>query len=145
MSELDVLNQENAALEASLTQLESQLSAAPAKAQPSGYTAGQFLFDVPAGLARAGAGVADLASYALDPMRMASYQPSYTEQLKEAKAGLAEYFGVRPDTKVQKAVEFFAPIPGPGKLRMAGDVAAGGLAYLGSEIGEKNFPESPGT
>lgn len=144
MSDLDVLNQENAALEAKLTQLESQLSATPVQAQPSGYSLGQFAFDVPAGLARAGAGIADLASY-LNPLRAAGLQPSYTEQLKEAKAGLAEYLGVRPDTKVQKAVEFFAPIPGPGKLRMAGDIAAGGLAYLGSELGEKYFPESPGT
>lgn len=144
MSELDVINQENAALEARLTQLESQLSAAPIKTEPSGYTLGQFAFDVPAGLARAGAGVADIVSY-LNPLRQGNYQPSYTEQIKEAKAGLAESLGVSPDTKVQKAVEFLAPIPGPGKLRVAGDIAAGGLAYIGSELGEKYFPESPGT
>jgi soluble lytic murein transglycosylase-like protein len=118
-------------------------TAAPVAAEPTGYTSGQLLFDVLAGPARAGAGIADLASF-LNPLRAASLQPSYSEQLAEAKTGLAEYFGVRPDTKVQKLAEFLAPIPGPGKLRMLGDVAAGGLAYIGSELGEQYFPESPG-
>ena len=134
------------ALEAELAALQSALNeptAAPVAEEPSNYTSGQLLFDVLAGPARAAAGIADVASY-LNPLRAASLQPSYSEQLAEVKTGLAEYLGVRPDTKVQKLAEFLAPIPGPGKLRIAGDIAAGGLSYLGSELGEKYFPESPG-
>jgi hypothetical protein len=141
---MDPIDAQIAALEAEIAREQAALATpAPVAAEPSGYTSGQLLFDVLAGPARAGAGIADLASF-LNPLRAASLQPSYSEQLAEAKTGLAEYLGVRPDTKVQKLAEFLAPIPGPGKLRMLGDVAAGGLAYAGSEIGETYFPESPG-
>lgn len=155
------IEEENAALEARITQLETSLGAAEAPAlatEPSGYGWKQGVFDVGVGVTRGVAGLADLLAYL--PTKGLQYAGVPTEtwgasQLVNALIesdqglpgrGVAEILGLEPRTKVQEAVEFMTPGPGgKGKLgaQLAREAALGLTAYTGKEVAEGIAPESP--
>lgn len=134
---MDPIEQENALLEQRIAELEAAMLAP----EQESYGLGQLALDVPAGVAKATAGLADLGLMAFGQYRP-SYQPSQRERVAQSTAQLAETLGLQPDTEVQKAVEFMTPLPGGTKARLAGDVLLGALAYGGSTLGEQIAPES---
>jgi hypothetical protein len=154
------MDEELQALEAELAQLRAAVNA-PATSTTSadipatvatGYgglkqLGADILFGVPKGVA----GTIDILSYL--PTKGLEYLGAPTETwgatklvnaLIESNQGLegpgaAEILGVRPSTKVQKAIEFMTPGPGgKGKLlpQLAKESGLGLLAYGGSELGE---------
>jgi hypothetical protein len=155
------IEEENAALEAQITQLEASLGAAetPTLAtEPSGYGLKQGVFDVGVGVTRGVAGLADLLAYL--PTKGLQYAGVPTETWGASKLvdaliesdkglagpGVAEILGVEPRTKVQEAVEFMTPGPGgKGRLgaQLAREAALGLTAYTGKEVAEGIAPESP--
>ena len=155
------IEEENAALEARITQLEASLGAAEAPAlatEPSGYGWKQGVFDVGVGVTRGVAGLADLLAYL--PTKGLQYAGVPTETWGASKLvdaliesdqglpgrGVAEILGLEPKTKVQEAVEFMTPGPGgKGRLgaQLAREAALGLTAYTGKEVAEGIAPESP--
>jgi hypothetical protein len=154
------MDEELQALEAELAQLRAAVNA-PATPSTSadipptvatGYgglkqLGADILFGVPKGVA----GTIDILSYL--PTKGLEYLGAPTEPwgatklvnaLIESNQGLegpgaAEIWGVRPSTKVQKAVEFMTPGPGgKGKLlpQFVKEAGLGLTAYGGSELGE---------
>lgn len=153
---MDPLDQENALLEQRIAQLEASLGSAqpqPEAAQPSGYGLGQLAFDVPVGITRGVAGLADVLSYPF--VKGLEYAGAPVETFGATKAldalilgspalegpGAAEILGVRPQTEVQRAVEFMTPGPG-GKGKLASELGLGLTSYLGTRAGETIAPES---
>ena len=151
---MDPLDQENALLEQRIAQLEASLgSQQPEPAQPSGYGLGQLAFDVPVGITRGVAGLADVLSYPF--VKGLEYAGAPVETFGATKAldaliagspalegpGAAEILGVRPQTEVQRAVEFMTPGPG-GKGKLASELGLGLTSYLGARALEKAAPES---
>lgn len=155
------IEEENAALEARIAQLETSLGAAEAPAlatEPSGYGLKQLAFDVPVGITRGAAGLVDLLAYL--PTKGLQYAGVPMETWPASKLvdaliesdqglpgrGVAEILGVEPKTKVQEAVEFMTPGPGgKGKLgaQLLREAALGLTAYTGKEVAEGIAPESP--
>ena len=155
------IEEENAALEARITQLESSLGSAQPAAmatEPGGYGWKQGVFDVGVGVTRGAAGLADLLAYL--PTKGLQYAGVPTETWGASKLvdaliesdqglpgrGVAEILGLEPKTKVQEAVEFMTPGPG-GKGRLGAqlfkEAALGLTAYTGKEVAEGIAPESP--
>jgi hypothetical protein len=98
---------------------EPDMSAMPtpapvAAAEPSGYGLRQLAFDVPAGVARAGAGLADVLSYPVVKGLEYAGAPVETFGLSKLLSAGAEAaaptLGVRPETEVQELVSFLTPI-----------------------------------
>ncbi|NDC95709.1 hypothetical protein EB077_10430, partial [bacterium] len=154
---MDPLDQENALLEQRIAQLEASLSSQqPEPAQPSGYGLGQLAFDVPVGITRGVAGLADVLSYPF--VKGLEYAGAPVETFGATKAldaliagspalegpGAAEILGVRPQTEVQRAVEFMTPGPG-GKGKLASELGLGLAAYGGSKLGEATIGGTGGT
>lgn len=162
---MDPLDAENAALEQRIAQLETQLGASsstPVESTPSSYGLKQFIFDVPTGITRAVAGTADVLSYpfvkglelAGAPIETFGATKTLNALLEPnvvtGQPGAAEILGVRPNTEVQRAVEFVTPTLG-GKAaigtslgrQLAKELALGGIAYGGTKAGEAIAPESP--
>lgn len=155
------IEEENAALEARITQLESSLGSAQPAAmatEPGGYGLKQLAFDVPVGITRGSAGLIDLLAYL--PTKGLQYAGVPMETWPASKLvdaliesdqglpgrGVAEILGVEPKTKVQEAVEFMTPGPGgKGKLgaQLLKEAALGLTAYTGKEVAEGIAPESP--
>jgi len=153
---MDPLDQENALLEQRIAQLEASLGSQQPQseaAQPSGYGLGQLAFDVPVGITRGVAGLADVLSYPF--VKGLEYAGAPVETFGATKAldalilgspalkgpGAAEILGVRPQTEVQRAVEFMTPGPG-GKGKLASELGLGLTSYLGTRAGETIAPES---
>lgn len=143
------LDEENAALEARIAQLEQTLStpAGGITTQPeSGYGVGQFLYDVPMGISRGVLGAADVVAYPFVKGLQyagADIEPWGGTKFLEAGAPLlAEKLGVRPTTEVQQAVEFMTPVA-PSKAKLATELGLGLASYLGQEAAQQAFPESP--
>jgi hypothetical protein len=140
---MDPIEQENALLEQELANIKASLNASP----QDSYSAKQFLFDVPIGITRGVAGTADIVSYPF--VKGLQYAGAPVETFGTTKLlnalletdkglpgrGVAETFGVKPQTEVQKIVEFATPTVG-GKTTGLKDVGAGLAAYLGSTVGE---------
>jgi len=148
---MDALDQENALLEQRIAQLEASLGSTP---EPTGYSLKQAAFDIPVGITRGVAGLADIVSYPVVKGLEYAGAPVETfgatkllDALIESNKGLegpgvAEILGVRPKTEVQRAVEFMTPGPG-GKGRLASEAGLGLTSYLGTRLGETVAPESP--
>lgn len=155
------IEEENAALEARITQLESSLGSAQPAAmatEPGGYGLKQLAFDVPVGITRGSAGLIDLLAYL--PTKGLQYAGVPMETWPASKLvdaliesdqglpgrGVAEILGVEPKTKVQEAVDFMTPGPGgKGKLgaQLLKEAGLGLTAYTGKEVAEGIAPESP--
>jgi hypothetical protein len=60
---MDPIDAQIAAIEAEIAQLQSESVTPTAATEPTGYGLRQFAFDLPMGVAKAGAGLADVLSY----------------------------------------------------------------------------------
>lgn len=139
MDELDLVIEEGTRqLQAAKAEL-AALQATPAPESPSPLR--QLGYDVGVGFAKAGAGFLDVLGAPItfaarqlgaDP-ETTRYFP-LTKEVTPATESLAAALGVQPDTKVQKAVEFMAPLPGVSKGRVLADVGLGALGFAGSEL-----------
>lgn len=125
-----------------------QSTAATSPAE-SGYSWKQLGFDVPVGVAKAGAGLADILSYpVIKGAQLAGVSPEtlptfgMTKLIEAGMQPVAQQYGVRPSTEVQKFIEFVSPSP-LSKGKLLGEAVIGGLGYLGSKVGEIVAPESP--
>jgi soluble lytic murein transglycosylase-like protein len=141
------MDEELQALEAELAQLRAAVNAPATSKKLSGYGTKQFLFDVPVGVTRGVAGLADVLSYPF--VKGLEYAGAPVETFGATKMldaliagspalegpGAAELLGVRPQTEVQRAVEFMTPGPG-GKGKLASELGLGLAAYGGSKLGE---------
>lgn len=146
------IEEENAALEARIAQLEQTMGAAPTPSPANGspaidssYGVGQLMFDVPMGITRGVLGAADLVAYPFIKGLQyagADIQPWGGEKfLKLGAPLLAEKLGVRPSTEVQRAVEFMTPVA-PSKTKVATELGLGLASYLGMRGAESIDPES---
>jgi len=141
------MDEELQALEAELAQLRAAVNAPATSKELNGYGTKQFLFDVPVGVTRGVAGLADVLSYPF--VKGLEYAGAPVETFGATKMldaliagssalegpGAAEILGVRPQTEVQRAVEFMTPGPG-GKGKLASELGLGLAAYGGSKLGE---------
>jgi len=141
------MDEELQTLEAELAQLRAAVNAPATSKELSGYGTKQFLFDVPVGITRGVAGLADVLSYPF--VKGLEYAGAPVETFGATKIldaliagspalegpGAAEILGVRPQTEVQRAVEFMTPGPG-GKGKLASELGLGLAAYGGSKLGE---------
>lgn len=147
---MDPLDAQIAALESEIAQIQADMTTpVPVATEPSGYGLGQLAFDIPAGLASAGAGLVDVLSLPVTAAaRGLGANPettryfALTKELQKAKETAAPTFGVRPDTKVQEAISFLTPSP-LSKAKLASQLGTGIAAYLGSETAQAIAPESP--
>jgi soluble lytic murein transglycosylase-like protein len=115
----------------------------------TGYSWKQLAFDVPVGVAKAGAGLADILSYpVIKGAQLAGVSPEtlptfgMTKLIETGMQPVAQEYGVRPTTEAQKFIEFVAPSP-VSKGKLLGEAVTGGLGYVGSKVGEIVAPESP--
>lgn len=113
-----------------------------------GYSWKQLGFDVPVGVAKAGAGLADILSYpVIKGAQLAGVSPEtlptfgMTKLIEAGMQPVAQEYGVRPSTEAQKFIEFVSPSP-LSKGKLLGEAVTGGLGYLGSKVGEIVAPES---
>lgn len=137
------------ALQAELASLQDALAQSaniPTQEQPSGYGLKQLAFDIPTGVARAGAGLADVLSYPVVKGLEYAGAPVETFGLSKLLGAGAEAagtkLGVAPETKVQDLISFITPSP-LSKAKLLGQAGTGLAAYLGSEAGQAIAPESP--
>ena len=145
---MDPIDAQIAALEAEIAnELALQATPAPVAAEePSGYGLRQLAFDVPTGVARAGAGLADVLSYPVVKGLEYAGAPVETFGLSKLLSAGAEAaaptLGVRPETEAQELISFLTPSP-LSKAKLLGQAGTGLAAYLGSEAGQAIAPESP--
>ena len=143
---MDPIDAQIAALEAEIAnELAMQATPAPIAAEPSGYGLRQLAFDVPTGVARAGAGLADVLSYPVVKGLEYAGAPVETFGLSKLLSAGAEAaaptLGVRPETEAQELISFLTPSP-LSKAKLLGQAGTGLAAYLGSEMAQKAMPES---
>jgi soluble lytic murein transglycosylase-like protein len=143
---MDPIDAQIAALEAEIAnELAMQATPAPIAAEPSGYGLRQLAFDVPTGVARAGAGLADVLSYPVVKGLEYAGAPVETFGLSKLLSAGAEAaaptLGVRPETEAQELISFLTPSP-LSKAKLLGQAGTGLAAYLGSEAGQAIAPES---
>ena len=145
---MDPIDAQIAALEAEIAREQAALAtpAPVAAAEPSGYGLRQLAFDVPTGVARAGAGLADVLSYPVVKGLEYAGAPVETFGLSKLLSAGAEAaaptLGVRPETEAQELISFLTPSP-LSKAKLLGQAGTGLAAYLGSEAGQAIAPESP--
>jgi soluble lytic murein transglycosylase-like protein len=144
---MDPIDAQIAALEAEIAKEQAALAtpAPVAAAEPSGYGLRQLAFDVPTGVARAGAGLADVLSYPVVKGLEYAGAPVETFGLSKLLSAGAEAaaptLGVRPETEMQELVSFLTPSP-LSKAKLLGQAGTGLAAYLGSETAQAVAPES---
>jgi hypothetical protein len=144
---MDPIDAQIAALEAEIAREQAALAtpAPVAAAEPSGYGLRQLAFDVPTGVARAGAGLADVLSYPVVKGLEYAGAPVETFGLSKLLSAGAEAaaptLGVRPETEAQELISFLTPSP-LSKAKLLGQAGTGLAAYLGSEAGQAIAPES---
>jgi soluble lytic murein transglycosylase-like protein len=144
---MDPIDAQIAALEAEIAKEQAALAtpAPVAAAEPSGYGLRQLAFDVPTGVARAGAGLADVLSYPVVKGLEYAGAPVETFGLSKLLSAGAEAaaptLGVRPETEAQELISFLTPSP-LSKAKLLGQAGTGLAAYLGSEAGQAIAPES---
>jgi hypothetical protein len=140
--ELQALQAELAALQSAI----NESAVAPTATEPTGYGLRQLAFDIPTGVAKAGAGLADVLSYPVVKGLEYAGAPVETFGLSKLLSAGAEAaaptLGVRPDTAMQEAVSFLTPSP-LSKAKLLSQAGTGLAAYLGSEAAQKAMPESP--
>jgi soluble lytic murein transglycosylase-like protein len=105
----------------------------------------QLQFDVPMGIAKAGAGLADVLSYPVVKGLEYAGAPVETFGLSKLLSAGAEQvaptLGVEPNTATQELVSFLTPSP-LSKAKLLGQAGTGLAAYLGSETAQAIAPES---
>lgn len=140
--ELQALQAELAALQSAM----NESAVAPTATEPTGYGLRQLAFDIPTGVAKAGAGLADVLSYPVVKGLEYAGAPVETFGLSKLLSAGAEAaaptFGVRPETEAQELISFLTPSP-LSKAKLLGQAGTGLAAYLGSETAQKAMPESP--
>lgn len=127
------------ALKAELASLQDALAQSaniPTQEQPSGYGLKQLAFDIPTGVARAGAGLADVLSYPV--VKGLEYAGAPVETFGLSKL-LTEAAG--PETPTQQLVSFLTPSP-LSKAKLLGQAGTGLASYLGMKGAEYAAPES---
>lgn len=106
----------------------------PASQAPSWYAPKQLGFDLLAGMARAGYGIADLATTPL--VFLANQENANLPYFGLSKMGAQDieqagkYLGVNPDSTIQEAVSFAAPTP-LSKAKLGSQILTGLGSYLG--------------
>jgi soluble lytic murein transglycosylase-like protein len=121
-------------IDAQIEAARAELAALRAESEPS--MLGQFAFDVPVGVARAGAGLADFLSYPV--VKGLEYAGAPVETFGLSKL-LTEAAG--PETPTQEVVSFLAPSP-LSKVKLLSQAGTGLASYLGMKGAEKAMPES---
>jgi|694.fasta_scaffold11125_18 hypothetical protein len=105
----------------------------------------QLAFDIPVGVARAGAGLADVLSYPIVKGLEYAGAPVETFGLsKLLSAGteqVAPTLGVQPETGTQELVSFLTPSP-LSKAKLLSQAGTGLASYLGMQGAEAVAPES---
>ncbi len=99
---------------------------------------GQIAADVPIGVARAGAGLADILSYAGQALsgRLPTQMASRFSASQALQTGL-EKIGYGEETPLQRAVSFMTPLPGTAKAGLGKEAVLGLLGYGGAELGKE--------
>ena len=108
----------------------------------------QLMFDVPVGVAKAGAGLADILSYpVIKGAQLAGVSPEtlptfgMTKLIEAGMQPVAEDIGVRPSTGTQELISFLSPSP-LSKARLLSQAGTGLASYLGMKGAEAVAPES---
>lgn len=111
----------------------------------------QLMFDVPVGIARAGAGLADILSYpvikgaqlaGVSPETLPTFGASQlVSTLAEKAAPYVGPVGVQPETGTQELISFLSPSP-LSKASVAAQAGTGLASYLGMKGAEAVAPES---
>ena len=136
-----------------MDEIDAQIEAARAelaalRAEPEPSVGRQFAFDVPAGIATAGAGLVDVLSLPFtaaarglgaDPETTRYF--ALTKELQNAKEALAAQAGVEADTGTQELISFLAPSP-LSKAKALSQAGTGLASYLGMKGAEAIAPES---
>ena len=152
--ELAALEAEFASLQSALTQpttaevMDSLPFYNPLKVEQAKQ---QLMFDVPVGVARAGAGLADILSYpvikgaqlaGVSPETLPTFGASQlVSTLAEKAAPYVGPTGVQPETGTQELISFLAPSP-LSKASAAAQAGTGLASYLGMKGAEYAAPES---
>lgn len=121
-------------IDAQIEAVRAELAALKAEPQPSMF--GQLAFDVPVGVARAGAGLADVLSYPV--VKGLEYAGAPVETFGLSKL-LTEAAG--PETPTQEVVSFLTPSP-LSKAKLLSQAGTGLASYLGMKGAEAVAPES---
>ena len=121
-------------IDAQIEAARAELAALRAETEPSRL--GQFAFDVPVGVARAGAGLADVLAYPV--VKGLEYAGAPVETFGLSKL-LTEAAG--PETPTQEVVSFLTPSP-LSKAKLLSQAGTGLASYLGMKGAEKYGPES---
>lgn len=152
--ELAALEAEFASLQSALTQpttaevMDSLPFYHPLKVEQAKQ---QLMFDVPVGVARAGAGLADILSYpvikgaqlaGVSPETLPTFGASQlVSTLAEKAAPYVGPTGVQPETSTQELISFLTPSP-LSKASTAAQAGTGLASYLGMKGAEAVAPES---
>lgn len=131
--QLAALEQRLLAKEQAIAQLEAMPDVGASSLIES---AKQFAFDVPVGVARAGAGLADILSYPV--VKGLEYAGAPVETFGLSKL-LTEAAG--PETPTQEVVSFLTPSP-LSKAKLLSQAGTGLASYLGMQGAEAIAPES---
>lgn len=121
-------------IDAQIEAARAELAALQAEPEPSRLS--QFAFDVPVGVARAGAGLADVLAYPV--VKGLEYAGAPVETFGLSKL-LTEAAG--PETPTQEFVSFLTPSP-LSKAKLLSQAGTGLASYLGMKGAEKYGPES---
>lgn len=121
-------------IDAQIEAARTELAALRAEPEPSRLS--QFAFDVPVGVARAGAGLADVLAYPVVKGLEYAGAPVKTFGLSKL---LTEAAG--PETPTQEVISFLTPSP-LSKAKMLSQAGTGLASYLGMKGAETIAPES---
>lgn len=141
---MDEIDAQIQAVQAELAALKAQ----PVAEEVPWYSPKQLAFDVPVGVAKAGAGLADILSYpVIKGAQLAGVSPEtlptfgMTKLIEAGMQPVAENIGVRPSTGTQELISFLSPSP-LSKARIAAQAGTGLASYLGMKGAEAVAPES---
>lgn len=141
---MDEIDAQIQAVQAELAALKAQ----PVAEQVPWYSPKQLAFDVPVGVAKAGAGLADILSYpVIKGAQLAGVSPEtlptfgMTKLIEAGMQPVAKDIGVRPSTGTQELISFLSPSP-LSKASVAAQAGTGLASYLGMKGAEAVAPES---
>ena len=130
-------------IDAQIEAVKAELAALRAEPEPS--MGRQLAFDIPVGVARAGAGLADVLSYPVVKGLEYAGAPVETFGLSKLLSAGAEQvaptLGVQPETGTQELVSFLTPSP-LSKAKLLSQAGTGLASYLGMKGAEAIAPES---
>jgi hypothetical protein len=130
-------------IDAQIEAIRTELAALRAEPEPS--IGRQLAFDIPVGVARAGAGLADVLSYPVVKGLEYAGAPVETFGLSKLLSAGAEQvaptLGVQPETGTQELVSFLTPSP-LSKAKLLSQAGTGLASYFGMKGAEAVAPES---